>query len=1032
MRALNEANNEPIQPIEDGEVPEIPEPVHIQDPMAEALQLLNSSAAQLGFSHADIQRFLQMRLPVDETSAAPANIVVPIVRTYDPIAAKPVENSSFDLKTLKMNHFTTSTKASDVKERFKVLDSILLQNGLLSMANKTRAVPIITPDNPTGQSTDIITSADNIITIIKADNVHLWAHDMNRLHQIVHTAFDKSLHHISNGFETGDSILAYTDVHKFYFSQNNQGAKETRLALEAFKIKPATHSLRQDLVLFEDLRKASEYAVDTIFNDKQNNSYLDEKFEIDTRVGVVASLTSTNQSKWNYRQRLDALHQLQNCDIMPSVKDVPLKALVSKNKPKEICRNFSKGSCRYGEKCFNIHDKSSVQDSHHGKQHQERPQLQIQAAPPPVYNNNGVKKPVHVSARHRQVIGENAHKPSSSNISGLSRNQRVIVAALTAHEERQGTDSWIDQSHYHHTARDSNGHILHGMFTSSSSSAPSSRAQYDMNADLNRTQLPPSEQYSGEFNTLDLTPSRRPIPVIQEYEDEDEDESESDKKVRADQEAIIMVLLANSIVVRSDTNTLNSTAIMYINTIVDRFHTDSVYGAYDSNTFRKYIVYTRYGQGTGSAHAFERKDVSLFGWSSAYPLQQYDVHPGIRQGSPHLLELVTSIGSTFLKAVRYSADQHATLTPESYMTFSPLGHTYHPPNTPGSYVSSVQCLHDYKYYFDICGLVNTSAKTYMHLAIIYDFMAFTSQLYRNLLGRKVPSLRNMAVVRRFLRRSISDIMCITESQEYSDLLEIFRVICDTAMPNPCIHDPSFESPVASRSRQREPASLDVSKQALEDHAIKKPRIERLHTSVLPILYAEVPQPHRPAPVDLRSPEPISTPSFDRGDGETNTSSSEASTGDSSSTADTSLKYFSTISINAMSTSTTATKYVMDSGAGKCGTSDLTLLRDVQPCKDITISGAFGPSTMPTQAGKLGPLGLDTVHIEGMGSQTLVSLSQFCAGGNTGTKYIGVFTPTEYRMYDMLTALSILSDLATHGTEVERGSVQNGIYVRESS
>ena len=123
---------------------------------------------------------------------------------------------------------------------------------------------------------------------------------------------------------------------------------------------------------------------------------------------------------------------------------------------------------------------------------------------------------------------------------------------------------------------------------------------------------------------------------------------------------------------------------------------------------------------------------------------------------------------------------------------------------------------------------------------------------------------------------------------------------------------------------------------------------------------------------------------------------------------------------------------MDSGAGKCGTSDISLLKDVRPCHDITVTGAFGPSTAPTQAGKFGPLNLDAVHIEGMGSQTLVSLSQFCAGGSTGTKYIGVFTPTEYRMYDMLTALPILSDLARHGKEAERGNVQNGIYVRESS
>ena len=131
-------------------------------------------------------------------------------------------------------------------------------------------------------------------------------------------------------------------------------------------------------------------------------------------------------------------------------------------------------------------------------------------------------------------------------------------------------------------------------------------------------------------------------------------------------------------------------------------------------------------------------------------------------------------------------------------------------------------------------------------------------------------------------------------------------------------------------------------------------------------------------------------------------------------------------------SSNRTTFVMDSGAGKCGTSNLALLNNVTACQGITVNGAFGPSVNPTHTGTLGPLNLPAVHIDGMGSQTLVSLSQFCAGGTTGTKYIGVFTPTEYRMYEMQSALSVLSTLARTGKEAERGRVKNGIYIRESS
>ena len=87
---------------------------------------------------------------------------------------------------------------------------------------------------------------------------------------------------------------------------------------------------------------------------------------------------------------------------------------------------------------------------------------------------------------------------------------------------------------------------------------------------------------------------------------------------------------------------------------------------------------------------------------------------------------------------------------------------------------------------------------------------------------------------------------------------------------------------------------------------------------------------------------------------------------------------------------------MDSGAGKCGTSNLAVLKNVTACQGITVNGAFGPYVNQAHTGTFGPLKLPAVHIDGARSQTLVSLSQFCAGGTTGTKYmrysVGVNTP----------------------------------------
>ena len=67
----------------------------------------------------------------------------------------------------------------------------------------------------------------------------------------------------------------------------------------------------------------------------------------------------------------------------------------------------------------------------------------------------------------------------------------------------------------------------------------------------------------------------------------------------------------------------------------------------------------------------------------------------------------------------------------------------------------------------------------------------------------------------------------------------------------------------------------------------------------------------------------------------------------------------------------------------------------------------------------------------MGNQTLVSLSAYCAGGDTGTQHVGVFTATEFRMFELASVLPALSTMTEIGTETTRGTVQGGIYIQDS-
>jgi hypothetical protein len=154
----NEQSNKRLNPIEDGEVPELPLPNHPQSLEGIAIDQLNTSASILGYSPQDIENFLQRRLPAVETPSIdipiPVQDVPVALRVRDPSLPKPLENSSFDLKTLAKDKFHVSSHNN--KERFETLDNILIHNGLYTMVMKTRCVPTVTSLNPYGQSADII------------------------------------------------------------------------------------------------------------------------------------------------------------------------------------------------------------------------------------------------------------------------------------------------------------------------------------------------------------------------------------------------------------------------------------------------------------------------------------------------------------------------------------------------------------------------------------------------------------------------------------------------------------------------------------------------------------------------------------------------------------------------------------------------------------------------------------------------------------------------------------------------------------
>ena len=204
----------------------------------------------------------------------------------------------------------------------------------------------------------------------------------------------------------------------------------------------------------------------------------------------------------------------------------------------------------------------------------------------------------------------------------------------------------------------------------------------------------------------------------------------------------------------------------------------------------------------------------------------------------------------------------------------------------------------------------------MLLALIYDFMAFSAQLYRTILRHRPPPLKQLLSARLALRAAIQQVRgTIRPEPEFANLIKIMLCIADTVMPNPYIPVPSesltFASPVHQAKRSRDaPPSAQLSKEDMPTPLLKRQRVVRIRNS-LPILIQELPIPISQPPLDITSPEqPARDTVVHLDDGESSDTSE-------------SINYFSTLSLNAMS-SESRTTFVMDSGAGKCGTANLAL------------------------------------------------------------------------------------------------------------
>jgi hypothetical protein len=140
------------------------------------------------------------------------------------------ETKTFDPKVLNKDKFSMTLVLN--KQRFEQLDRLLRSKDLYTLATKTRPPPISTPSNEFRYVPSMVKCTNGRNKTIPADSIANYDYDLTRLETVMRIAFDKALHHQSQGFVDHDPVRMYSDMRTYFHGQDSNGIKAARLALD--------------------------------------------------------------------------------------------------------------------------------------------------------------------------------------------------------------------------------------------------------------------------------------------------------------------------------------------------------------------------------------------------------------------------------------------------------------------------------------------------------------------------------------------------------------------------------------------------------------------------------------------------------------------------------------------------------------------------------------------------------------------------------------------------------------------------------
>ena len=181
--------------------------------------------------------------------------------------------------------------------------------------------------------------------------------------------------------------------------------------------------------------------------------------------------------------------------------------------------------------------------------------------------------------------------------------------------------------------------------------------------------------------------------------------------------------------------------------------------------------------------------LTIFGWLDRSPSRIHSrVHPDIRSRSLDLMQVIYTIGRDYLKAIVPTMTSTFYWQPRSFMTFDPVDPEYKLPNSEGSYTSTMASIETYILTFRALkeSKLPDDMEAIYNLVLIYDFMAFTAQTMRKVIG---PDRNGTEYHLKGIRELMNDTMHMLtpftlQSDPVYQLCQVFSAVIAESAPIP--------------------------------------------------------------------------------------------------------------------------------------------------------------------------------------------------------------------------------------------------------